>query len=136
MACEIVISPPGMEPIYPALGVQSLNQWTSRGVPTGLLNISLQDLSGRRFGERPSKEPPCSFFRIQFSSFFFQMLPLLQLPSLPSPESQSDLEPPMSAPQSYRHTYLSDLNTCFPGPKLFSLWVGRHVNSRPFHFNV
>ena len=125
MACEILVSPPGMQPIYPALGVQSLNHWTTRGVPRGLLNISSQDLSSRRFGENPSKEPRCSFF--------FQMLPLLQLPSLPSPESQSDLAPPMSAPQSYRHTYLSDLNTYFPGPKLFSLWMEQHLkrNKQP-----
>ena len=124
MAYEILVSPPGMEPIYSALGVQSLNHWTTRGVPRGLLNISLQDLSGGRFRERLSEETPCSFFRIQFSSFFFEMLPLLQLPSLPPPpESQSYLEPPMSASQSYRHTYLSDLNTYFPGPKCFSLWM-------------
>lgn len=125
MAYEILVSPPGDGThIHPALlMVQSLNHRTTQGVPRGLLNISLQDLLGGRFGEEAIEETPCSFFRIQFSSFFFEMLPLLQLPSLPSPESQSYLVPPMSASQSYRHTYLSDLNTYFPGPRICLVWM-------------
>ena len=33
MACEISVSRPGMEPMPPALGAQSLNHWTAREVP-------------------------------------------------------------------------------------------------------
>lgn len=33
MACEISVSWPGMEPMPPALGAQSLNRWTAREVP-------------------------------------------------------------------------------------------------------
>ena len=39
MACGILVSPPGTEPLSPALEVWSLNHWTAREVsPVGLLH--------------------------------------------------------------------------------------------------
>ena len=35
-ACEILVPPPGIEPMSPAVEAQSLNHWTAREVP-GLL---------------------------------------------------------------------------------------------------
>jgi len=32
-ACRILFPPPGIEPTSPAVEVQSLNPWTTRGVP-------------------------------------------------------------------------------------------------------
>ena len=32
-ACGILVLRPGIEPMLPALGVQSLNHWTTREVP-------------------------------------------------------------------------------------------------------
>ena len=38
MACGILVPQPGIEPMPPALEVQSLNHWTTRGVPFQPLN--------------------------------------------------------------------------------------------------
>ena len=35
-ACRILVPQPGMEPLPPTLGAQTLNHWTTREVPTNL----------------------------------------------------------------------------------------------------
>ena len=35
-ACRILVPQPGMEPLPPTLGEQTLNHWTTREVPTNL----------------------------------------------------------------------------------------------------
>ena len=43
MPCGILVSQPGTEPMLPALEVQILNPWTSRGVPAdGFLSGSTE----------------------------------------------------------------------------------------------
>ena len=42
-AYGILIPRPGMEPVPPAIEAQSLNHWTTREVPTNILNCSIYD---------------------------------------------------------------------------------------------
>ena len=41
VACGILVPQPGIKPVPPALGVQSLNHWTSREVHLPILNIAV-----------------------------------------------------------------------------------------------
>ena len=38
VACRILVPQPGIKPVLPALGAQSLNCWTTRDVPGNILN--------------------------------------------------------------------------------------------------
>ena len=40
MECGILVSRPGIEPLAPAVEVQSLNHWTAREVPAVLLKLT------------------------------------------------------------------------------------------------
>ena len=48
VACRMLVPQPGIEPVPPALEVQSSNHWITRGVPqiTNLLNTSITLLKG------------------------------------------------------------------------------------------
>ena len=41
--CRILVPWPGIEPVPPAVKAQSLNHWTTREVPTQLLQAELID---------------------------------------------------------------------------------------------
>ena len=45
MACRILVPQPGMEPVTPGVGAQSLNHWTAREVPTWPLLKGIKEIN-------------------------------------------------------------------------------------------
>ena len=45
MACRILVPQPGMEPMTPGVGAQSLNHWTAREVPTWPLLKGIKEIT-------------------------------------------------------------------------------------------
>ena len=49
MACGLLVSQPGIEPVFPALEVQNLNLWTTKEVPRYILNSFLRIFTEKYF---------------------------------------------------------------------------------------